>query len=166
MSSIIVGAIGTLISALFSSNSVKDTLKSGFDSWWSARNQALQYERESNQRIKEATSNATIKRIELDQRQYADADNNAIDKWDKSIVDDVLVYSLVILIFSCFIPHLQPFTETGIRLLNEMPFWIQAVICGTYASVLGLRFLFLAPLQVLFGRKALVMNEEEIRKQR
>lgn len=143
--------LATIANAIFS-KTVVSALTSTISGWWNNRAMRENLKAESDLRIQEAKTSAAIERIKSDTKLYADNDARAIESWKFSYIDDILIMSLVILVICTFIPELQPYMERGIALLDNYPLWLQVIIGGTYISVLGLRFIFLAPIQAIFGR--------------
>lgn len=141
-----------IANALFS-KTVVSALTSTVSGWWQNKAVQANLRNESNLRIQEAKTTAAIERIKSDTKLYADNDSKAIDGWKYSYIDEVLILSLVILVICTFVPSLQPFMERGIALLDNYPLWLQVIIGGTYISVLGLRFIFLAPIEAIFRSK-------------
>lgn len=152
MFSLIGGLITSAIGGIFT-KSVGSSIASAAKGWFSARQERENLKLKSNLRIENARVDAQIKKIELDTKLYANADTESIKQWRYGYKDEVLTYSVVALIIACFVPALQPYTERGVQILNDMPMWIQVIIGGTYISVLGLRFVFLAPLAKIFGKR-------------
>lgn len=145
------GIVAMIANALFS-KTVVGALTSTIGGWWENKASQANLRNESNLRIQEAKSSAVIERIKSDTKLYADNDSKAIDSWKYSYIDEVLILSLVILVVCTFVPSMQPYMETGIALLDNYPLWLQVIIGGTYISVLGLRFIFLAPITAIFGK--------------
>lgn len=148
--------IGTLASSLIGSlfsGGAKENVTKAAANWVEAKAQQDKFKMESELKLKEAKVTAEIKKLEQDTIMYGDADNASINQWRNGYKDELLVLSVVVLLVSMFIPSLQPYVKEGIALLNELPVWIQAIIGGTYISILGMRFILLAPIKTLFGKK-------------
>ena len=129
------GLLGSLLSGIFS-KSVVSTVVDAAKNWWNIRTERKLLQAQTNNEILKARAQAEIENIKTKQKAYADADTAAINQWQYSYLDEILVISIVILIFSCFIPGLQDYVDRGVHILNNFPFWMQLIIAGTYVSVL------------------------------
>lgn len=148
-------SLGTLIakglSFIFSKTVVDGIVDTG-KNWWNARQQRKNMELETELRIRNAETDARIKRIESNDKTYADNDKESIRQWKYTWADELLISTIVMLVFASYYPETQPYVENGNKILNEMPIWIQVIVAGAYMRVLGITFMIIAPLQYLFGR--------------
>lgn len=134
------------------SEGIAKAVTNTISNWWEGKQQRALLAQQSKTRIQEARANAEIEKIRADTQLYADNDSRAIEQWRYTLIDEILVISILLLIACTFIPELQPAVQKGIALLNDYPLWLQVIIGGTYISILGLRFIFLAPIAAIFGK--------------
>lgn len=149
--SLVAGPVLTLVKGMFGSNSMGATITDAIDKWSEGRERRKNLQLEADLAITKAQTNAKIEQIRQKTKLYADADQESIRQWQYGIKDDVLTYSIVALIFACFIPDLQPYVYRGVQILESLPIWLQVIIVLVYVSVLGLRFAFMAPIREVFG---------------
>ncbi len=56
-------------------------------------------------------------------------------------LDDFVIISIWTVVWSCFIPALQPYAAAGIESLAEMPQWFQYVVAASIVYTLGFKSL-------------------------
>lgn len=147
----ILGLIGSAFSSILGKSALETILSAG-KSWWQNREEMKLIKEKQALELQAAGHQAKLAKIERDSKLYADADVESIRSWKDSWMDEV--YKLVVLgLFVAPFTPAAPYILEGANTLAAYPLWVQLIIAGTFISVLGLRFLLLAPLKVLFPKK-------------
>lgn len=141
-----------VVTSFFSDSKAVDSVASATKDWIKDRGKADRIAKQHKIKIEEAKVQARIEKLKRDTKLYGDADTAAIAQWSKGYKDEVLTYSLVILMVSMFVPSLQPYVKVGVDLLNALPIWIQVIVAGTYISVLGIRFMLISSIKDIFSK--------------
>lgn len=105
--------------------------------WLGHRSKMAQVKRDSEVRIAETKTVATIKRI-------ADGDANAARLDEVSIAtrgykDDYLLFLITVPVIMAFIPELRQYALDGFTALTELPEWYMWVLLGVYIDTFGFR---------------------------
>lgn len=101
--------------------------------------------------LKEAKHKAVVDRITRGDETERDYDMVAQENARNSIMDEIMIFWLLIMVTCLFIPYTAPYAVAGFEMLGTVPTWFQTVFVGAYISKLGLRFLFSG--RTLFGQK-------------
>lgn len=145
----LLGILGSIFSSVIGKSVVNSVIGAG-KSWFQEWREIRHLKEKQTLELKAAKHNATLAKIDRDQRMYADADVAAIEQWQHSYIDELFKGTVLFMFWAPFIPPLSPYALQGALALAAYPLWIQIIMAGTFVSVLGLRYLFLAPLERLF----------------
>ena len=92
---------------------------------------------ESDQKIAQAKTAATVKRIE--QGDQAAINMDAITVQDRGMKDELLLIIIIIPLIMCFVPSWVEYAAAGFNALINVPEWYKWLLLGVYIDTFGFR---------------------------
>jgi hypothetical protein len=105
--------------------------------WLAHKAKMAEVKRESEVKIAETKTNATITRIETGDKHSAQLDEISIST--RGWKDDYLLLLVTIPLIMAFVPELLPYAKSGFVALDDLPEWYRWVLLGVYIDTFGFR---------------------------
>jgi len=119
--------------------------------WLSHRSKLKEVKRQSEIRIAEKKTEATIKRIENGDTHAATMDQLSVG--ERGWKDDYLLIIATIPLLMAFSPALLPLAIAGFAALDELPEWYMWVVLGLFIDTFGFRRMIRVALEGWLSRK-------------
>ena len=99
---------------------------------------------EAKGRLALAKVEAESQMVTAQSQNDASYDMVALKQKEKTIMDEVLAFTILFVFVGAFIPGLQPYIFRGFGILEETPWFFQFIFIGIFVSTFGLMGLFRA----------------------
>jgi len=99
---------------------------------------------EAKGRLALAKVEAEAQMVTSQSQNDANYDMVALKQKEKTIMDEVLAFTILFIFVGAFIPGLQPYIFRGFGILEETPWFFQFIFIGIFVSTFGLMGLFRA----------------------
>ena len=113
------------------------------ETWVEAKQERATAKVKAKITLDNAKTQSKITRLEADAQAANDIDLITVKNKNNTIMDNIVVCTILSPFWLMFIPSVQPYVESGFTAFSEAPEWYQYCVYAVVISELGLRRIFM-----------------------